>query len=240
MNRIAIVNCSAMKMDYECEAQELYSKSYVFRAQKNFVEKNYDKWYIISAKYGIITPTTIIKPYDLSFRPSRRGNGEVISEENLILLKEKINNQILDLLKDDKVDIHASMPYWKLINKQNQNKVNRIKQQRNQPSTMHSYEEALEMYNEGSSLDDCLKHISTLKQPKNPEQPKTFYHKNHPPFFGKAYDLCKGYKELDAGMVYRVSLGKNPHHKGWTIDEPLTKNINQLPSGQWRIQKINK
>ena len=237
MNKVAIVNCSAMKLDYECEAQELYSKSYVFRAQKDFISTSYNKWYILSAKYGIINPTDIIKPYDLSFRVSRRGRGVVISDEELIELKEKVNNQISYILKDNKVDIHASLPYWKLFSKDIQKTINRVKQQRNQPATMHSYQEALELYNSGVSLEDCLTHISKIKQPKAPEQPKTFYHINHPSFYGKAYDLCKEYLELDAGMVYRVSLGKNPHHKGWTIDEELSKKIKQLSSGQWRIIK---
>ena len=226
-----------MKLDYECEAQKLYSKSYVFRAQKEFISLCYNKWYIISAKYGIIKPTEIIKPYDLSFRVSRRGNGVVISEEELNNLKVNINNQILSLLEDNQIDIHASLPYWKLFSKDIQKRTNRIKQQRNQPATMHSYEEGLKLYNKGLSLEKCLTHISKIREPKAPEQPKMFYHINHSPFYGKAYDLCKEYLDLDAGMVYRVSLGKNPHHKGWTIDEDLSKNIKELPSGQWRIKK---
>ncbi len=226
-----------MKLDYECEAQELYSKSYVFRAQVDFLSYTYDDWYILSAKYGIIKPTDVIEPYDLSFRVSRRGRGNVITSEDLNNLKIKVNTQTKILLENSRVDIHASIPYWKLFNKDIQKLITRVKQQRNQPSTMHSYQEALGMYQQGITLDDCLTHISTIKQPKAPEQPKNFYHRNHPLFYGKAYDLCKEYLELDAGMVYRVSLGKNPHHKGWTIDENLSKNIKQLPSGQWRIVK---
>tara|TARA_B110000285_G_scaffold111276_1_gene126309 strand:+ start:111 stop:824 length:714 start_codon:yes stop_codon:yes gene_type:complete len=237
MKNTAVVNCSAMKLDYECEAQELYSKSYVFRAQVEFLSHTYDDWYILSAKYGIVKPTDIIEPYDLSFRVSRRGKGNVITPEDLNNLKVKVNNQTQILLENSKVDIHASFPYWKLFNKDIQKQITKVKQQRNQPSTMHSYQEALELYKQGTTLDDCLTHISTIKQPKNPEVPKYFYHRNHQPFLGKAYDLCKEYLELDAGMAYRVSLGKNPHHKGWTIDEALSKTVFQLPGGSWRIKK---
>ena len=237
MKNTAVVNCSAMKLNHECEAQELYSKSYVFRAQIEFLSHTYDDWYILSAKYGIVKPTDVIEPYDLSFKVSRRGRGNVITPESLNDLKVKVNSQIPILLENSRVDIHASFPYWKLFNKDIQSRTTKVKQQRNQPSTMLSYEEALELYKQGTTLDDCLTHISTIKQPKNPEVPKYFYHRNYHPFFGKAYDLCKEYLELDASMTYKVSLGKNLHHKGWTIDKTLSTTVFQLPRGSWRIKK---
>ena len=54
---IAITNCKAMKQDYACSVDEMYSKSYVYRAQRGFFTKAYDKYLIFSAKYGLLTPT---------------------------------------------------------------------------------------------------------------------------------------------------------------------------------------
>ena len=39
------------------------------------------------------------------------------------------------------------------------------------------------------------------------------------------------------GALHRVSLGKNPHHKGWVIDKLLLPKIEQNKNGNWRIKK---
>ena len=51
---VAITNCRSMKQDYTCSAEEMYSKSYVFRAQKDFFNLAYDEYYILSSYYGVI------------------------------------------------------------------------------------------------------------------------------------------------------------------------------------------
>ena len=77
--RIAILNCKGKKQDYECNAEEMYSKSYIFSKQLDIVKKNYDGYYILSSKYGLVSPDTIIEPYDLTFEPPKtdftRGMG---------------------------------------------------------------------------------------------------------------------------------------------------------------------
>jgi len=76
---IAILNCKGKKQSYTCSAEEMYSKSYIFSKQLEIVKKNYDKYYILSSKYGLVSPSTIIKPYDLIFEPPKtdftRGMG---------------------------------------------------------------------------------------------------------------------------------------------------------------------
>ena len=77
--KIAILNCKGKKQDYECNAEEMYSKSYIFSKQLDIVKKNYDGYYILSSKYGLVSPDTIIEPYDLTFEPPKtdftRGMG---------------------------------------------------------------------------------------------------------------------------------------------------------------------
>jgi hypothetical protein len=77
--RIAILNCKGKKQDYECNAEEMYSKSYIFSKQLDIVKKNYNAYYILSSKYGLVSPDTIIEPYDLTFEPPKtdftRGMG---------------------------------------------------------------------------------------------------------------------------------------------------------------------
>ena len=66
---IAILGCKGLKQDYTCPAEEMYMKSYIFSKQLEIIKKNYDKYYILSSKYGLITPHTIIEPYNLIFEP---------------------------------------------------------------------------------------------------------------------------------------------------------------------------
>ena len=71
---LAIISCKSGKMDYACEAKELYSKNVFFREQFAFLEAAYDKILIASAKYDLILPTKIIEPYELSFDERVRVN----------------------------------------------------------------------------------------------------------------------------------------------------------------------
>ena len=56
MSRLAIINCKAKKKDYSCAAEEMYSVSFQFRHQVDFIKEYYDDWAILSTQYGIITP----------------------------------------------------------------------------------------------------------------------------------------------------------------------------------------
>lgn len=77
--RIAILNCKGTKQSYACNAEEMYSPSYIFSKQLEIVKKNYNKYYVLSSKYGLVEPTTIIEPYNLIFEPPKtdftRGMG---------------------------------------------------------------------------------------------------------------------------------------------------------------------
>ena len=61
-----VVSCSNKKKSYNCQAQEMYSESILFRKTKDYIIKNYGGRYVIlSSKYGIILPNKEIEPYDL-------------------------------------------------------------------------------------------------------------------------------------------------------------------------------
>ena len=60
--KIAILNCVNKKHEIKQQAQDLYY-GISWDAKSAFVKTRYDKWYILSAKYGLIEPTTIIEPY---------------------------------------------------------------------------------------------------------------------------------------------------------------------------------
>lgn len=67
MKSICIVSCTKNKQNYECNAKIMYSKSTLFKKQIELIEKKYKcDYYILSAKYGLLKPDDIIKPYDKS------------------------------------------------------------------------------------------------------------------------------------------------------------------------------
>lgn len=63
MERICIVQCVGAKANSRRKASELYISD-LFRKAKEYATRNYDRWYILSAKYGLVNPDSIIEPYD--------------------------------------------------------------------------------------------------------------------------------------------------------------------------------
>lgn len=64
MKRIALVSCVSKKTQEPNKASDLYISTW-FKKCKKYVEINYEDWYIISAKYGLINNSDYIQPYNL-------------------------------------------------------------------------------------------------------------------------------------------------------------------------------
>lgn len=61
--RIGLVACSSEKASHRCQARDLYT-SQLFRASRAYVEATCVRWYVLSAKHGLLEPSTVIAPYD--------------------------------------------------------------------------------------------------------------------------------------------------------------------------------
>jgi len=61
---LAIINCAGQKKTYKCQAQQMYDDSATFRAARDYVANNYDKYFILSAYLALLEPTEEIEPYD--------------------------------------------------------------------------------------------------------------------------------------------------------------------------------
>jgi hypothetical protein len=61
--RIALVSCVKQKRELASPACDLYV-SPLFRLLRRYSETNADRWYILSAEYGIIPPERIVEPYE--------------------------------------------------------------------------------------------------------------------------------------------------------------------------------
>jgi hypothetical protein len=63
-SRIGLVGCGAQKSLERCKAKDLYTSN-LFRAARAYAEATCARWYILSAKYGLLGPERVIEPYDL-------------------------------------------------------------------------------------------------------------------------------------------------------------------------------
>ena len=246
---IAITNCKSMKQDYACPAKELYSKSYVFRAQKDFFESQYDTFYILSAKYGLINSNTIIEPYNESvmvegqthFKTTHTGEW---SKEEQAKWVEKVKiqlNRLLNLEQIKEIHFHVTGTYWNPIKKyfEDHPKVVYVKQQMNPPTQQKQYIFALQKAQQGENLNNCISFLSTLVKGEE-EKEKWFYHPNHKSVFGKTKDVKKLYDWVDMGGLHRVSMSRSKQHKGWVIRQDLIPYLYEVGgegSGKWRMKK---
>lgn len=237
---VAVISCKKQKQDYSCPADEMYDKSFVYRAQRNFIKEAYDKYLIMSTKYGLILPTKVIDPYDMSLYKNPSINfskTERLDDESKYWLSvgNKIN-EILDL--GHTLHFHTSHDYFKPLDKEIKDKVTHVVQPRAFGLTQTIYEEALEMHKNNTSLDDCIKHITKKRASKYNEQPKTFYHPEFGEYFGKTSDLKRKYPDyIDEGTLYQLSTFRIKQHKGWVTDPLLLEKLEKTDRGTWRLRK---
>ena len=63
--KIALISCTKLKQDYSCKAEEMYMKSTLFKKATSYIkQQKYNRWFILSAKYGLLIPDEIIEPYN--------------------------------------------------------------------------------------------------------------------------------------------------------------------------------
>lgn len=103
--RIGLVGCVKTKLPSPAPAGDLYV-SPLFRGRRDFVERTCDRWFVLSAKHGLVEPQQILEPYDetLAGRPSselRAWAGRVVRE-----LKDRLGP-----LREHTFEVHAGAAY---------------------------------------------------------------------------------------------------------------------------------
>ena len=87
---LCIVSCTAKKRASPMPAEDLYS-SPLFRLSRRYAQANYDRWAILSAKHGLISPSEIISPYDQEL--------STLSNEERRRLVRKVRNQAKAMMR---------------------------------------------------------------------------------------------------------------------------------------------
>lgn len=61
--RVALISCSAQKLDHAAPAARLYTST-LFRKAVAYAVTHCDGWHVLSGKHGLVAPEQVIEPYD--------------------------------------------------------------------------------------------------------------------------------------------------------------------------------
>lgn len=97
-----------MKMKHPAPARDLYV-SPLFRKSMAYAEATCDRWFILSAKHGLVHPDEVIEPYDVRLGratrypendapPIHAWASRVRSQLDLVLATAEIKNPLMVLL----------------------------------------------------------------------------------------------------------------------------------------------
>lgn len=92
--RIALISCTKLKENVPCEAGKMYLKSALFNKASRYVEQNnYDDWFILSAKHGLLPKEQIIEPYDITLNNMKSSERKEWSLTVLKQLEERLKGR---------------------------------------------------------------------------------------------------------------------------------------------------
>ena len=105
MVRIAFLGCTKLKHSQRCKAGIMYNVSPLFRGIKQYISQfDYDQWFILSAKYGLLNPNVDIDPYDESlYNKSRTEYNQWV---------KSVTKQLDEIVTEDTViDFYCGKKY---------------------------------------------------------------------------------------------------------------------------------
>jgi predicted Zn-dependent protease len=105
--KIALISCTKLKKDSPCEAKDMYLPSNLFsKAVKYIKQQDYDEWFILSAKYGLLDKSRTIETYNITLNNMRA--------KEIIDWSKEVNYK-LSLLNIKQVDFYAGERYRKYL-----------------------------------------------------------------------------------------------------------------------------
>lgn len=79
-NVIALVSCVKKKRTQRCEAADLYTST-LFEKSRRYAERHADRWFILSAKYGLLAPDDHVDPYELTLKSMSASERRIWAQE---------------------------------------------------------------------------------------------------------------------------------------------------------------
>ncbi len=103
--RIGLVGCVKSKTDRPAAAKDLYT-SPLFRGRRRWVEHRCDRWFILSARHGLVEPSRRLLPYDVTLKDVSSKERREWSLRVLMLLHRIVGDHA-----NITVEIHAGSLY---------------------------------------------------------------------------------------------------------------------------------
>lgn len=73
---VGLVACASQKLQQPAPARDLYV-SQLFKKASAYAELTCDRWYVLSAKHGLLCPDEVIEPYDVRLGTNHRNSPPV-------------------------------------------------------------------------------------------------------------------------------------------------------------------
>lgn len=103
--KIALISCCKQKREELCMAKDIYISPLFKYSLKYIIQHNYDKYYILSAKYGLLQPDIYIEPYDNSLISMPKNDR--------VRWGISVSNDIYRLIKEGStIDIYGGKLYY--------------------------------------------------------------------------------------------------------------------------------
>ena len=82
--KVVLVSCVSKKDNKPCPAEDLYLSSW-FKKASAYAKQIGDAWYILSAEHGLLSPSRMINPYDVTLNtmksPERKSWARKVVEQ---------------------------------------------------------------------------------------------------------------------------------------------------------------
>lgn len=88
-------------------ARDLYSPSPLFRGRRAYVEKDCDRWLVLSAKHHVVGPDEVLEPYDVTLA----GASRQVKRRWTATVLEELRRELGEL-SSHLFEIHAGHDYW--------------------------------------------------------------------------------------------------------------------------------
>lgn len=82
--RVMLIACSKAKRPHEAMAADLYQGD-LFKKARALAEKRGARWFVLSAKHGVVEPSRVLHPYDDTLAHSRRDQ---LARWNALVLEQ--------------------------------------------------------------------------------------------------------------------------------------------------------
>lgn len=103
--RIGLVGCVKSKRGSAAPAADLYTSA-LFHGRRRWVEPSCSRWYILSARHGLVAPDEMLDPYDETL--TTKGSRERRAWADRVL--GQLRNALGDIGRYD-FEIHAGAAY---------------------------------------------------------------------------------------------------------------------------------